>query len=692
MNNSTKFHLANLTFCPSNRAVIKENGAGEKLTPQLANILMLFIENKGKLVTFEQLHENIWKNRIDGNKTVQVALTKLRTNLGWKSDENLINERSEGYRLVCEVIELNEPTDAQADKIEEIEAEKVKKNGIPKYLYSALFAVLALTLITIQYFLFNVNQPETVRQFETKPITYIKGQELNPSLSPNGKYLAFTHAKNRTLQYQVKVKLLSDNRFLFIDDAHFSSTPSWSANGTTLYYQAFENEECLVKQVHLIEKMMFSKPVVITSCGKEKSESPVAVDKNNEWLYFSYKAAQNKAMQIKRINLITAKEQQLTSPTEDAYGDYSLSLSPDGKTLAILTFDASSIGRVYTMDLHTKEQFLSFNYKHLLYNVDWAKDGKSFFYIDQDAFIVQFNLDNKVQTQIAKLSQASQTIQVIEDDHFLVGFGEFYKSDLYKSTLGTYKSVQLQDSNFNDHSITPLSASPEQYAFVSNRSGLPQIWLYDDGSLKQLTHYQKQLSITELNLSRDNTSLVYSTNSKLNVIDINEQIYQKVTINEGLFRSPIWHCNNETILATTKVNDVWSLVEVKPSTGTFDILSKGVTGIKADCKKDKYYVVQEEKFGIYLLTNLHGNIQPTPFLADYYFGSGRQWLVESDVAYFVHQRTLYSTNINTGSKSEKHMTNVNLKGFKIRGSNLYFSEKVLNDSYIAQISLKSRKK
>ena len=123
-----------------------------------------------------------------------------------------------------------------------------------------------------------------------------------------------------------------------------------------------------------------------------------------------------------------------------------------------------------------------------------------------------------------------------------------------------------------------------------------------------------------------------------------------------------------------------------------DILLKGVTSIKADCKNDKYYVAQEEKFGVFLLTNLQDNIQATPLLADYYFGSGRQWLVENNVAYFVDQRVLYSMNLTTRTKPEKHMANVNMVGFNVASSNIYFSEKVLNDSYIAQITVKGSKK
>jgi DNA-binding winged helix-turn-helix (wHTH) protein/Tol biopolymer transport system component len=692
MNNSVKYHLTGLTFCPSTKIVEKADGSTEKLVPQRAKILTLFIENKGELVTFDQLHQQVWKNRKVEDKTVQAALTKLRISLGWQADENLINERSEGYRLVCKVETLSENNDAQTDKAENTAPEKINKLAITHSLSIVLLSLLMLSVISFVFSPFTVNSPLESKAFKTTPITYLKGQEVNPSLSPNGKLLAFTHAKNKTLQYQVRVKFLSNNKFLFVDDAPFSSTPTWSADGVTLYYQAFENEECLVKQVHLVDELTFSKPEVITTCGKEKSVSPVAVDKTNEWLYFSHKMARNKSMQIKRINLTTAKEQQLTSPTEDAYGDYSLSLSPDGKTLAILTYDASAIGRLYAMDLQTKEKIMLFSYKHLLYNVAWAQDSQSLFYIDQDAYIVQFDLIAKTQIKITQLSQTSQTIQVIENNNFLVGFGELFISDLYKSALGTYKTVPLQESYFNDHSITPINALPEQYAFVSNRSGLKQIWLYEDGSLKQLTHYQKQRSIKALQLSPDNNSLVYLTDSSVNVIDIKEQTYQQITALNDLFRSPIWHCNNGKILATTKVNDVWSLAEISPNTGDVITLVKGITSIKADCNNDKYYVAQEETFGISLLSNLQSSRQLAPLLADFYFGSGKQWLVENGTVYFVHQRAFYSAALDKESAVQKHMSNVNVTGFKLLDSNMYFAEKVLNDSSIAQISLKNSKK
>jgi len=692
MNNSIKYQLANLTFCPSTKSVEKSDGSIEKLKPQLAKILTLFIENKGELITFEELHSRIWTNRTVEDKTVQAALTKLRTSLGWQADTNLINERSEGYRLVCKVVQLNENSDAFIHKDEEIEAEKVKKVGNVKALYLTLATLIVITFISITYVYSSESDVEKVTAFTTKPITYLKGQEINPSLSPNGKLLAFTHAKNKALHYQVKVKVLSNNKFLVVDDANFSSTPSWSADGLTLYYQAFENEECMVKKAHLIDEITFGKPEVITSCGKEKSISPVAIDQHNEWLYFSYKTAINKAMQIKRINLITGKEQQLTSPTEDAYGDYGLSLSPDGSVLAILTYDAAAKGNVYTLNLKTKERTLEFSFKHLIYNVAWAKDGKSLFYIDQDAYIVQLNLDNHLTNKITKLSQPSQTIQVIKGGQFLVGFGEFYISDLFKKTLGTLKSVKLQEGYFNDHSIMPISNSPEKYTFVSNRTGLEQIWLYNDGSLKQLTNYQKQVSIKELNVSANMTSLVYLANARLNVLDLTQQNSSKAPTDDELFRSPIWHCNNETIIATTKVNDVWSLVEIKPETGTVNVLLKGVTGIKADCDNDKYYVTQEEKLGIYELTDLHGAPQSTVYLADYYLGSGKQWLVKNGIAYFVHNRAFYSANLSSNNSPDIHMTDINLKTFNLLGTTVYFSEKVLNDSYIAQISPEGSKK
>ena len=126
MNNSIKYHLANLIFCPATKTIAKPDGSIVKLRPQRANILALFIEYKGQLVTSEILHSRIWKNRQVEDKTVQAALTKLRTSLGWRAGENLINERSEGYRLVCEVIEANEPTDTQAVAPQELVDKTVK--------------------------------------------------------------------------------------------------------------------------------------------------------------------------------------------------------------------------------------------------------------------------------------------------------------------------------------------------------------------------------------------------------------------------------------------------------------------------------------------------------------------------------------------------------------------------------------
>lgn len=73
-----------------------------------------------------------------------------------------------------------------------------------------------------------------------------------------------------------------------------------------------------------------------------------------------------------------------------------------------------------------------------------------------------------------------------------------YKHQIYESSINSNVIIKVIDSDWNDY-CPSISPNEKTIAFISDRSGSNQIWLYylDNGNLKQITGYSEDGSIDE---------------------------------------------------------------------------------------------------------------------------------------------------------------------------------------------------
>jgi len=79
----------------------------------------------------------------------------------------------------------------------------------------------------------------------------------------------------------------------------------------------------------------------------------------------------------------------------------------------------------------------------------------------------------------------------IDNESFLFhAMGDDYKHQIYKSSINSNKSTKVINSDWNDY-CPSMSPNDNNIAFISDRSGSNQIWLYyvDNSVLRQLTGY-----------------------------------------------------------------------------------------------------------------------------------------------------------------------------------------------------------
>src|SRR5262249_6697129 len=82
---------------------LRREGGEAPLTPKKRELLVLFLENPGRLVTRAEIVEKVWGEGAGADDGLRSQIAKLRTALGAPGDGVLKMVRREGYRWEADV-------------------------------------------------------------------------------------------------------------------------------------------------------------------------------------------------------------------------------------------------------------------------------------------------------------------------------------------------------------------------------------------------------------------------------------------------------------------------------------------------------------------------------------------------------------------------------------------------------------
>src|ERR1041384_2906485 len=142
--NKSKFQIYEfgLFRLDANDHILLRGEEAVHLTEKVFNILLLLVEKSGRLVTKEELMEQVWPDSVVEESNLTVSISALRRALGEREEGGQYIETvsKRGYRFVADVRKV---TDERGDSIEESEAAAKAKTGLSS-LATTTLAVLPL--------------------------------------------------------------------------------------------------------------------------------------------------------------------------------------------------------------------------------------------------------------------------------------------------------------------------------------------------------------------------------------------------------------------------------------------------------------------------------------------------------------------------------------------------------------------
>jgi Tol biopolymer transport system component/serine/threonine protein kinase len=326
------------------------------------------------------------------------------------------------------------------------------------------------------------------------PLTAYPGYERSPSISPDGRQVAFSWNGAEQDNFHIYVKLIGPGRPLPLTSGRADDeAPSWSPDGLSIAFLRRKGDTAKVMVVPALggaerEISEVATLPVSTNIGYYLSTtwSP-----DSRWVLTSARTSAGTAA-LWLLSVDSEEKRQLTTPPSVGYGDGHPSFSPDGQTLAFVRYRALQSGDIYVLPLASNlagngEPRRLTNENRLILGTAWTADG--------GGIVFSSNRDGtQALWQIALSGSSPRRLSVGQNgvlpaispraNRLVYGESINFNSNIWQVDLQdrNHLAVQLQGSTRAEYNPC-YSPDGQRIAFESSRSGNVEVWVSDvDGS------------------------------------------------------------------------------------------------------------------------------------------------------------------------------------------------------------------
>jgi len=465
-------------------------------------VLQFLAQQYPALVTREQLIDAVWDgNGYVGEKALTNAIWQLRHQLQQLGAAELIGTiRKKGYRLqaapalLAAANAVQDPAFVQTQPdLSTATPSAGRAPGVAGKASLWWFAVGLLAVLLLMLLVWWLQRPAP--QVLQQQLTQGSGRALFPSLSDDGRYLAFSWRKfeQGTDLYLLDLQQPQQpfKQLTFSPDNE--SRPVWGRDQQHLYYSVNSAVFGRCKIMRLDLRTLSS--TQLASCNRHSSVY-LDVSPDGRYLLFNGSLTQD-GRSLYQLDLQNSEAKPVALPCQQncQHRIRDLAFAPDGRSLAITRRANALSEQVYLHQLSTGEEIQLTSDEEDILGMEWHPDGERLVYgalRHGKRHAVLLNIRTKQRQNLGVADFAGHTR--------ITRAGELYFHRLNSSSQLAY----LPLSKNKPGTLFPLTASDERYespdynpkrqalVYVSNSSGYMELWQADADmqNPKQLTSLQ----------------------------------------------------------------------------------------------------------------------------------------------------------------------------------------------------------
>jgi len=594
MSISMRWQIAEFIFCDQQQTLTVGNNT-QQLEPMMVELLSYFCQKPDQIISKDQLIEQVWLGRIVSDNAVSKLITKLRKafNDDARQPKFIATFPKKGYKFIAitEVIvesvtlaNVDEKTpstpqeldDEKCIAIENIQPELADNKAIsqqphiaiePKaserFVKAAISLCILFLLCMVIYFLKSKQQDTAPVLTHAKALTAAAGNELFPSVSPDGQQLSYMSVQTDGMH--LMIKNISDERVIEVShEQEVGVGPaSWSFDGTLLVYLVATPERCQY-YIRTINGLKVGEAQLIHNCPAG-SYGKIAFTHDNNRLVFTESEGGSSPYELFEINLLSKKIKRLTQPEVFLGGNSQFDMHPSENKILISSPDKQQWEGFYSLDLENDNLQLLFKQDAYICCGIWSHDGERVVLMgEHPAYqLISYDLKGKNLNIIYSGSrQIHRPARHSNGQDYLFTSGQ-QNSNVHLFDLITNKPEIVAESSMDDRLATfshHQEPSQKKIAYISLTTGNEEVWLTDLNSSQhiKLSSFNDNRHYVDLQWSPDGQFLMALTLNEIHLIDIETGQFERLKIPQTEIRAVSFK-DDKTLSFSRKRQGKWQV-------------------------------------------------------------------------------------------------------------------------------------
>lgn len=694
MEENKLYKINNWLFDPIEKTLISvcehdsENFFCENLEAKQATLLLSLLKKQGSVLRRQDMVDEVWGSRYVDDRTINATISRLRKLLAKQPGTYIKTHPKLGYSI-AEPIALISRKQPEQILVEQKEKKRFRY-------FNPLLIIMIFLLCFNLYWWSDQSIKNAIsgpRYSTIEPITFLSGLTHSPSVSSNGKILAFVSSKNRKTPSSIILQSLDNNQTITLDTKTFESgSPAWSSKGSTLYYQTFEHQQCWINKVEVSNSLELSQQKQLVNCGNRKNFYGMSISQYDCWLYYTTKTDLHTPASVLRYSILDGITENITRPSKQHKGDEFPQINKDGDQLLFNRRINDDVMAVVVKDLINGSEQVIAETSYFKSPPTWTPSFQGVIYNQNQHVVMEHNLDDKTKEQLYASHKIIASPFYIDQETIGFTVGTPHKVETLTANIlkNKIETKTLIKSPFIDFSASVSGAGEnKKVTFVSNRSGDMQIWIKNNNSLKKITTFKQGTKISDLTFSHDGNTLLYKANQSLYMFDIINNKHTKLLNSKSKFTSTIWSCHsNNEILYVEVTPEQWLLKKQDLVTKKATILARNITSINSNCEQQSYYATSLNKNGIYPLSNEWELLTQHSYFDQVNVNNYKSWTIHKEQIYLLKDpNTIIIENIKNQTKSVISLDDVWTDKISISDDSLVVESHSFSDTYIGKTNI-----
>lgn len=576
--------------------IIKSETDSLQLEPLTMKMLVFMTGKLGEAITRKELMDHIWGSTVVSNDSLNRIASQLRKIFDQDNDIQLDTIRGIGYRLSV-------VSDLSAKQTEHTKGNRKKW----------AFAIAGIAAISLLAFLWlrPSGAVSENKKTELETLTQLPGFLLNPAISPNDKLMAFSWNGGEGTKFNIYLKEEGSPTPTQFSDNGFDLGPEWSPLGDFIAFNSFsfKDQSSILK----IKSLIGSTTRGVENIGTLNGISPIHWSPDGQYIVIS---TVPKGERRSQLNLVDPEKLTLTPLTkkQDDVSDVMPRFSPDGKQVIFVRTDGKlndlSPNQDRTNDVILVDPLTGVESSVLqdlpnLFGIEW---------LDQETIIYSTRHNHRSAINSYSLKSKDRKVIFSSPNIRLQGLDLFHKNrklvveaqrfDNNIQILGltdTSAYSKEQVVQFTSSDFYPALNSKKQLAYVSDYSGLEQIWLIEkEGDApKQLTYFKEANNISNPEWSPTGDQIIFSIrppvgNMRIEKIETNGTNHMVLRKGNANYGSPTWSTDQSSVYFYSDSLQKLALFKMDLESRKTQQVVKGSAIMAKETEKGVFYVKFDE--------------------------------------------------------------------------------------------------